>query len=150
MATRVQYSRQLLKQRTSKRETIEKAITGFPSKFVTLSSIRTIHLSIVHHLSLLSSSYPTSHIQTCYSSDVPLDHLLASLHFREQFWISNDPSSILHFSARLIKSCDDTYNCPFKDIRQVCNILEAHASSPFIYDFHESESGPGDEIVGVF
>jgi len=93
--------------------------------------------------------FPSLHIQTRHSRDIPLNHLLTLLHLLEKLRISNQPRCILDFPTRLIQSRDNPYYRSFKDIRKISNILETHAASPLIDYFHETESWARNEIVGV-
>lgn len=103
----------------------------------------------ITHNSLSPHISHVSHVQTCNSRDISLDHLLASLHLRKKFRITNNPCSVFDLSAGLIQPRDDSHDSAFKYIRQVGDVLETHAARPLIHHFHQAEPGTRDKIIRV-
>lgn len=55
---------------------------------------------------------------------VSFDLDLCFFHLLEQLCIANYASSIPHFAAGFIQTRNNAHDCPFCNIRQLCDLLE--------------------------
>lgn len=105
-------------------------------------------LSLPGFTDLFITHHPL-HIQARSSTNVPFNHLLASLHLQKQNRIANDTRRILNLSTRLIQPRNDPHNRSLHNIRQISDAIEAHAPRPFIHNLHHTKSGLTDKIIRI-
>lgn len=61
----------------------------------------------------LAASPHALHVQRSHSRDIPLNHLLCTLHLGKKLRISNDSRRVLYLPAGLIKPSDDSNDGSF-------------------------------------
>lgn len=55
---------------------------------------------------------------------VSLDFYLRFFHFLEKLRITDYSCSVPHLSTSLVQPRDDTHDCPFRNVRETCDLLE--------------------------
>ncbi len=83
------------------------------------------------------------------AGNVPFDEFLASAHFLEQGRIANDSCCVLDFAARLIQTRNNPHYRAFHDIRQVCDAVERHATSPLVDHLNHAKPRLGYKVIRV-